>query len=841
MKVFLRRTRSISRRLSAVYTRGRGIFHRLVALFVLCLMFWTAECGAQPIQREKQTPEAQLRFAEGLVARKFYDMAEDELRNFLDRYPNHKLAPHAMLLLIECLKGEGKEAEMLSAINQFLARWPNDPTTAKLYFYKGELLLRQKKFEQAEACFSRLKLNPDPVWREAGLYFLAKTYENEGKIDLASATYRLLASKPFDKRFQYRPYAVFALASAAWYKGRFADAEALFSKIVKAGQDAVPPQLFEEALYRLAELQFLKGEYAAAAKVYDELLVRFPEGRFAREARKRRAWAFLNMGKARRALELIREWRRRYPEADDYEADVVEAQALVDVSLCGEALPVLKRLAGVHVPKEYRRWAAYRQVWCLLSLGRYGDAVRAAEAYVDEFGRTGDAADVLFFEGEAWFKLGMYEKAVQALRNAQTAGGANWTYSQQAGGRLAEALAALKRHREAAQVYRRLAEASAGKADAAVYLLNAARQEREAGRIDAAIHDCKNVLEKFAGTPAAFKAGLLLTELYAETSRYAEAETFLRKLLGIAKDRRTRARLTFFLGYLAYAQKKSGEAEKRIREALAAGLDSTTAGTARWYLAGALLDQNKEEEALKEFSEVLKLPPERRRIVDPELLLRIADAYFRHHDYATSEAVCRWAIQQASPEQAVAVTVRLAEILVAAKRLDEARKLLEKLLRGMEQKKTTPEEGVGEYTRADVLTVYGEVLTAVGEHDRAVGAFEQSLADPGKLNQESLARAHWGLAHILFTEGRLKQALYHAVRTFLTCDDPVYTPRAMLIAVRILVKQNKIAEARTTWEELKVRYPSFAQQHEDDADVQAVIRKEGGSGAADKRGADRGK
>jgi len=93
------------------------------------------------------------------------------------------------------------------------------------------------------------------------------------------------------------------------------------------------------------------------------------------------------------------------------------------------------------------------------------------------------------------------------------------------------------------------------------------------------------------------------------------------------------------------------------------------------------------------------------------------------------------------------------------------------------------------------------------------------------LSSADAARNYWGLATIYQREKKWEKALNQAINGFILADAPIYTPRSMLIAIRVLIKQNKYSNAATTWNELKKRYPAYAQQHKTD-DIILQLQKD---------------
>jgi hypothetical protein len=84
-----------------------SVTHKIVlmAFLVVSITSMRAGDGAQPA---KHSPEEEFRFAQGLMERKFYDMAETDFRLFVETHPGHDYAPAAMAQIGVCRELEGK-------------------------------------------------------------------------------------------------------------------------------------------------------------------------------------------------------------------------------------------------------------------------------------------------------------------------------------------------------------------------------------------------------------------------------------------------------------------------------------------------------------------------------------------------------------------------------------------------------------------------------------------------------------------------------------------------------------------------------------------------------------
>lgn len=767
-------------------------------------------------QGEKRTPETHMRFIEGLFSRKFYDMAADEIRLFLDAHPDHELAPRAMFRLILCQRALGKSPATLSIINQFHQRWPEHEFAPKLFLYKGELLFQAGTYEQALACFQRLILSTDTVTRDAALYWVAECYGKLARNDLALQTYARLAPLPFDEVHVYRPYALFAVASAHRQAKEVAEAAKGFARL--ADEKHVPAGIREEALYRLGEIRSVQQDHKQAIELYELLLVDFPDGYFAKEARKRRTWAYFALRDFGKAVELVKDWRSRYGDVYDYEMEYIHGASLSTMELYGDALPVFEKLAAASdVPPEYRRLIMYQLVYCLLRTEAFAATVETAAAFLAECPQDSARADVRFFSADASFHLKDFPASSAGYREALGWAPAEWVYHRDANLRLGDSLENEKRLKEAATHYRALS-ADERMEQRAYFLLRAGEIERELGVWEAAVKDLEGVVAGFAESPETKAAMLMLCELYAERQQFARAEEFVGRMLATPEGK-DNPRLLFFRGYLFFEQDRFEEAEKHLRLALDAGGGGDVSRDAKYFLAGTLLEVDRDDEALAIFADLLTLPVDQRPAFEAPLLFRLDRMFYARNRYEVSETICRWLLTWKDRDVVYDATLRVALILIRQDRQAEARRLLEKEL---EARAGAEPAGPEDFRVEQLSSLLGEAYMLTGENDRAVHVFLQSLKRRG-VDRESAVRSHWGLARIFKSEGRLKQALRHAVEAFVLGNDPVYTPRAMLIAIGVYVEEANMADAWTTWRELRVRFAPFAEQHRGDPDVKRLL------------------
>ncbi len=774
---------------------------------------------AQEPAPDLATPESHYRFAEGLFFRKFYDLAEKEYRSFTERFPEHALGPEASYRRILCLRHLRQEPAMLAAMDRFQERWPDHKLAVQLALWKGDLLYNRQDYAGAEACFRRLTAHEDSVLRETALYFVAQCQERQDKPEAALEIYRGLAESPFDDRHSYRPYALYALAIAAQRRGDNVSAAEQFQRLAEA--PAIPATLREEALYRLAEARFAREAYGEALNGYERVVAEFPEGAFAREARKRLAWARYLTGDYAKAAGAAADWRRLYPEARDAEVDFVQALSLVGLEDHAAALPLFQGLAtATDATEDIVRRARYQEVVCLAALKRYEEVLASADRFAADYPKAGELPLVHFIVGTLCHANNDHDKAAAYLRRAEDALVGAAPQREEAARLLADSLVKLDRLADAAAVFRRLA-ATPDSPRAAYYLLKAGECERQLGNHDGAIRDFEDLLEKYPQAEAESRRALQhLGELYPTAGRIDRAIQIVQDLLAKAATPPERARLRFYAGYLRYQQDAYEAAVEDLRAALGEADAGSVAAAARFFLGSALLDMGREDEALETFAVVLGLPVTERPPFPADLLLRLETLYYARNQTALSEGICRGLLESADLGVAQRAALRLSSILAAQSRFDAAGAVLADLRR-RRQEALAAEAGLALAPEEEIISAQAELFLLQDQVPKAVVAAEQCLAVPG-LDQEALTRARWVLAEALTRQGHPAQALPYAIKTYILDDHPTYSPRAMVLALRLLVGQQRLDEARTTWTELRQRYPVFAESVAATPEVKAI-------------------
>ena len=517
--------------------------------------------------------------------RKRFDESARLAREFVERHAQHKLASAAALLIAESEFLGGRSAEAIDDFRAFLSRYPNDARAADARSRLGTALYRTGKLDEAE-----------PFLRETGSPKGngSTTARNEPE-SRASGTIGAQT-------------ALVALGDVYFQRGEWNQAEETLSQYLQAG-DAVPAA--EDALLRVGLAQARQGRNEEAARSFDRLLSRYPNG-------EHRAQVVFEKGQILIALE-----RRADAEnalravLDDGAAERFHVPALRHLAALSmqnrdyaEAATLFRRLAEKSEAAADKRSSLYQQGVALMAaqdfpaaravfapLTRNVDdaALRAASlaqlgsALVRE-NRCADAVDAFGEITGGWFSVGD-----SSLRAAAQ-------YDQ------AWCLRELGRADDAAQAFRRLADAD-GAGDLSAYaLLELANLEATAKRWDAAVE--------------------LLTKLLSMSAAAADGSTELatREVIEHAQYR---------LGTCEFERGRLTESSKALEDFLARFPESSLAASAEFFAGESAIRAQRWDLAVRHFARLIGQFPS-----DPAVdtaYLRLGDALVSLQRWTESE------------------------------------------------------------------------------------------------------------------------------------------------------------------------------------------------------------
>ncbi len=188
------------------------------------------------------------------------DRAAEQLAGAIEKFPQSRLLPEMLYDRAVALlrTGEGGQAAAISALGEFLARFPDHALAADALHLSASALHRAGKYDESLAlCATFAKRFPDHALAPAVAFLAAENQLLSGDEDGAQAAYReFLARHPDD------PAATRASFRLGTLLARAGDADRAGSLLEKVVDGRKTSELFRPALLVLADMAFAAQDWA---------------------------------------------------------------------------------------------------------------------------------------------------------------------------------------------------------------------------------------------------------------------------------------------------------------------------------------------------------------------------------------------------------------------------------------------------------------------------------------------------------------------------------------------------------------------------------------------------
>ncbi|MBA4388372.1 MAG: hypothetical protein C0404_10350 [Verrucomicrobia bacterium] len=611
--------------------------------------------------------EDQFNFATGLLIKNEYELAADEYKALLKKYPAYKSADVALFRLGEALHKMKKYDEAKGAYLKIAADFPKSEKLPQAYYRLGELVAEKDHNEAAKYFATVTEKWPDNALAEAALYWSAEELFKAADWDAASKAYAGVGTK-----FPNGKYVAPSLYSLGWsqfQKGDFESARKSFASF-----------LDKFASHELAQECRLKlGETLSKLKKHDEAIAAYTQakaagGKIAREAAIGTAWCLYEQGK--------------FPEA---------AKAFGDAAALLEKDP--------------------RAATCIFNAGNAfvesKDFQNAAAEFAKVTASFTDhelAPDAGYWQGYCLVKLGKFDDAATVLEKTKTAGKLKQKEPELIYA-LAEARFGQKNFREAATLYADTAKRFPKHRLAAPAAYGRMLALEKSGDLAAAEAAGEEFFASFSNSDIAGLARFALGEYRFRLNKFTEAAGDFRKYLADKKAQEHAADARYKLGWCEINLKTPAAAVASFT-ALTADFPKSPLAPEAAYLAGKSAEDSGDKlAARKHYESCIKSYADSEYAVRSDLALTLLDLGEKKHADALARAEAFLKKNAASPLAAYAQVYK-GEALIELGRLDDA-------LAAYRNVKATGEDGPG------VDAVYGAawVNRKTGKHADAAEAF----------------------------------------------------------------------------------------------------------------------
>ncbi|HVN48118.1 MAG TPA: tetratricopeptide repeat protein, partial [Bacteroidota bacterium] len=305
-----------------------------------------------------------------------YNAAEKSYREVLRQYPKSQYVADATTGIQYCFIAEGKDAQALEVIDEFVKENPNSSVAEELQMKKGELLFNQQKYDAAVRAYRTFVENyPHSSSVANADYEIARCYQIEGNPDEAALAFERVAS------INNAPekIAVQALLDASdIYRSqkRFEKATAVLRRVPSLTKE---PELLAAAQVQTGAVYLANGNPAEASSQFEATIKQYGETGAADGARVARARMYFAAGDVQSIPPLVE--RVATSRTDELGA---EAQYLVGAAFAGKqdwqnAITALLRVR--YVFPAYERWIGRANLGLGDAYEHLSDTVHARQSF----------------------------------------------------------------------------------------------------------------------------------------------------------------------------------------------------------------------------------------------------------------------------------------------------------------------------------------------------------------------------------------------------------------------------------------------------------------------------
>lgn len=749
---------------------------------------------------EEPPDKRQLEYANGLFARKLYDLAVPEYEKFLGQYPGATGRASALFYLGQCYRALTKPAAARTSFQSILDNHGESEFAGPAAYGIAEVLFTQKDFGGALSLFHRAAAkSKEPALALSARYFEARCLENLEKKDEALGAYQQVidAKNPNP----YREDARLAAGTIALSRGRKADAfrnyEALASETGKAPLKA--EATVRAGMVAVDLMQPEKGKIDKA--MADKAMSLLQKGRTLPEAGRWHGIAEVGLLRLQYQSgqfdKLIAEYNRgqaEIPEEVRPEMMLIVGNSQRQLGHTKEADEIYRQLVAKYPAREEAKDAQYQRL-----INFYNADAPSLMTEIDDYLKTNPAAEradqAKLLKAEHFYKVGNFAEAApiyEQLRasqlsprlRAESAYKLGWCFVQQ------------KDAPRIIEAFSYFLKAFADNPQAPVALTQRALAYQEGANHAAAIADLNTLLAKYPTArerEAAWQQKALILGQQENPAGMADA---FRQLLKEFPKSSVAAQANYYIGKAAFDLKDYKGAIPPLDAARRLNKEQFgNSGTLR--IISALFYLKDRAGVTKEVDGFVAADPNAK--VPAEILNWLGIEFYNEKNFPAAE---RYLTLLSKSENLAAVKsdfwFYLADTESRLQKFPEAEAAYQQYL----QVATDPA------AKAKTLLALGATKIAAHKPDDAQKIADEimQLQPEGRVNAE---------ARLLAGDVQLEREHFDdAGKAFmgvaLLYDDPAVTPRALQKAAAAYERAGRKDEAERLTKQLREKYPGFA-------------------------------
>lgn len=770
---------------------------KLIPLIII--LFGSMTLLSKPVtnDQKKLYIDEQIRFADGLIHRGHFTLAIDEYKRLINQFPNSELVGEAWLQLAEAYSIKKDYTQSFAIFQTFLKKFPNIRITSAAKLRYALTLNKTTKENKAKAflLLKNLKENKNipEVIKEAAIYNLGMIYLKSGKQKKAEEEFALIATKKaLTEADNFKVYSAIELA-----KLRPTNAIKLLMPITQSS--SMPLEILNDVIWQVANILFQNNNYKQAEIMFAKYALLFPNTRMGREAQyKRLECLYIQKDYTSTLSETDKQLaiNKRDKRGTDIKIYYLKALALKQLKFYDRAITILKFILDNTKKAKIRPLASYAYIDCLIADNKRKEADDLINNYIQQNKLPKETIkDIVLLLISSSNNDPKYKELIQkALKLMKPDSHAATELKFQ----LSILLEKNNQPEKAKELYKEIAEN--GTPNIRPYALMRLADIYEAQHNKSkTLSIYKQVLKDFPSTPiysdALLKTSILLLE---DRDNWNTAKIYLNNLISKFPNSKPAKFALFYQAFILFNENKLQEANKKLDLLLTEkNISNNLKNDALIYKSWLLLKNGKIQSAIKLINtnqKQLLLTSPKQFLLDLGAALLKENPTFAKKCFEIVTTSNDNLEKQKGYLKLSEANIELGDLVLAIEALKSANKL--KLKNLLSQK---------------IKIKLANLLIKRKQNSEALLLFEECLDNP--IDKKVSAKARLGLATILSEDkNRLKTANRYAMSVFILSKDDDVCSTAMLLSIKISLKQGNINEAKSTWKEFEARFPDLSKK-----------------------------
>jgi TolA-binding protein len=459
----------------------------------------------------------------------------------------------------------GRPNEALTIFQEFLKKYPDDPSASLVESLIGLIYFDENKFELSSQYLTNATSSDDPLTR-------AKAFTMIGEIELRNKNY-IKASGNFEPAVRITQpdndvhlRALLGLGVSHYHLGEFATAVENFQQA-----ESIDPTFEQDKInFYMAESYFSLGKFQEALSRYNN--VRSSDEEYVKQIMYSKGYCNFNLGSYSNSAYLFAEFIENYPS--DFR--VTDAKLRLADSYFGSknfsaSSKIFKELFQSGKYSSDDPYTYYQYAQALYKSGESNAAVDEFRNLQKKFPESKYGESSLFTIGFIRFQEGEFEEAISDYRNVM-------------------------------QVYKR-----SSLAPAVYYSIGDAYFNL--GQYDSAIVNYRNVLTKYPSSEYVYDAINGMQYSYVAMGKSAEAINLIDRYVGQNPNLKLSDQIFFKKGEIYYSQRDYENAKSSYQEFLAKFPKSSLVPEAYYWLGKSSQNLKQDDEAIFYFNKVFESYP----------------------------------------------------------------------------------------------------------------------------------------------------------------------------------------------------------------------------------------